>query len=63
MKQSNMVITVTKSITLTAKSEITEITRTFETVGAGGKRTLVGQESSKTVKPLDFWKTVFRRAA
>ena len=63
MKKGEMVITVTTSVTYTDETEITEITRTLEMVGKNGKRTVVKQETSKTTKPLDFWKAVFKEVA
>ena len=63
MKQSEMVITVTKTMTLTDDTETTETTQRFEMVGKNGKRTLIKQESTKKTKPLDFWKAVFREVA
>ena len=54
---------MSKSITLTEKTETIETTESYEMVGADGKRTLVRQESTKKVKPLDLWKMVFKEVA
>ena len=62
MKQSELIVTVTKSVTLTTTSETIELSQTVENVDKDGKRTLVKHESSKTVKPVnllsDFLKEV-----
>jgi len=63
MKESEMVITITKSITLTEQTETIETIESFEMVGKDGKRTLVKQDSTKKVKPLNIWKTVFKEVA
>ena len=63
MKQSEMIITVTKTMTLTDDTETTETIQSFEMVGKDGKRNLIKQESTKKIRPLDFWKAVFREVA
>ena len=62
MKQSEMIITVTKSMTLTDKTEITETVKTFEMV-ENNKRSLIKRESSRAEKPLDFFGELFQGVA
>jgi hypothetical protein len=54
MKQTEMVITVTKSMTLTLESETVETVKTFEIANPDGRRELIRRESSKTEMPLSF---------
>ena len=62
MKQNEMIITVTKSMTLTDKTEITETVKTFEMV-ENNKRSLIKRESSRTEKPIDLLGELFREVA
>jgi len=63
MKQGDIVITITNSVTLTSDTETVETVKTVEVAGKDGKRSLIKQESAKTIRPLDFWRTVFDAVA
>ena len=63
MKQGEIVVTVTKSVTLTSETETVETIKIIEMVGKDGKLNLIKRENLKTSRPLNLWRTVFDAVA